>query len=170
MNQTNRINRRILASEVRVIGEDGEQIGILRTDKAIQLAEEQNLDLVEVSPKAVPPVCRIMDYGRFKYEQSKKAKEERKRQTVVKLKEVNLRPKTDEHDVDFKVDHIKRFLSEGNKVKLSVVFKGREISHPDQGRKILERVVKEVAQEGVIEQMPIMEGKRMLMILAPKPL
>jgi len=170
LNQTNRINRRILASEVRVIGEDGEQIGILRTDKAIQLAEEQNLDLVEVSPKAVPPVCRIMDYGRFKYEQSKKAKEERKRQTVVKLKEVNLRPKTDEHDVDFKVDHIKRFLSEGNKVKLSVVFKGREISHPDQGRKILERVVKEVAQEGVIEQMPIMEGKRMLMILAPKPL
>src|SRR6185436_15804692 len=110
-------------------------------------------DLVEVSPKAVPPVCRIMDYGRFKYEQSKKTKAARKHQTVVKLKEVKLRPKTDDHDLDFKVDHIKRFLGEGNKVKLVVVFRGREITHPDQGRKVLERVVHEVSQEGVIEQM-----------------
>jgi translation initiation factor IF-3 len=152
-----------------VIGADGEQLGILRVEEALRSAEEQNLDLVEVSPKAVPPVCRIMDYGRFKYEQSKKTKAAKKHQTIVKLKEVKLRPKTDDHDFNFKMDHIKRFLQEGNKVKLVVVFRGREITHPEQGRKVLERVVQEVKEDGAVEQMPMMEGRRMLMIIGPRP-
>jgi translation initiation factor IF-3 len=152
-----------------VIGADGEQLGILRVEEALRSAEEQNLDLVEVSPKAVPPVCRIMDYGRFKYEQSKKTKAAKKHQTIVKLKEVKLRPKTDDHDFNFKMDHIKRFLQEGNKVKLVVVFRGREITHPEQGRKVLERVVQDVKEEGAVEQMPMMEGRRMLMIIGPRP-
>ena len=154
--------------EVRVIGADGAQLGILPTDQALRSAEEAGLDLVEVSPKAVPPVCRIMDYGKFKYEQSKQQAKAKKHQSTVILKEIKFRPKTDDHDFDFKVKHIRRFLGEGNKSKLVIIFRGREIVHPETGQDMLKAVFAAVSDIAVIEQNPIMEGRRMLMILAPK--
>ncbi len=154
--------------EVRVIGSDGSQVGILQTHEAMRMAEDQGLDLVEVSPRAVPPVCRIMDYGRFKYQESKKEKASRKHQSTVVLKEVKFRPKTDTHDLDFKLKHIRRFLGEGNKVRLMIVFRGREIVHPETGHAVLELVSKEVAEVSVIEQKPSMEGRRMVMVLGPR--
>jgi translation initiation factor IF-3 len=154
--------------EVRVIGGDGSQIGILPTHEALRMAEDQGLDLVEVSPRAIPPVCRIMDFGRFKYQESKKEKASRKHQSTVVLKEVKFRPKTDTHDLDFKLKHIRRFLSEGNKVRLMIVFRGREIVHPETGQAVLDVVSKEVAEISVIEQKPSMEGRRMVMVLGPR--
>ena len=127
------MGRRIRVPEVRVINGDGEQIGIITTQEALRLAEEQGLELVEVNPRAAPPVCKIMDFGKFKYETSKKEKASRKHQSTIVLKEIKLRPKTDDHDLDFKVKHIRRFLSEGNKCKLVTVFRGREIVHPEMG-------------------------------------
>jgi len=163
-----RVNRRIRVPEVRVIGADGAQLGVLRTEEALRIAEEGGHDLVEVSPKAMPPVCKIMDYGKFKYENSKKTKEARKHQSTVILKEVKFRPKTDDHDFDFKVKHIRRFLLEGNKAKLAVIFRGREIVHPETGQDVLKRVVAATSDIAQVEQMPMMEGRRMLMIIAPR--
>jgi translation initiation factor IF-3 len=140
----------------------------LPTHEALRIAEEGGLDLVEVSPKAFPPVCKIMDYGKFKYEDSKKKKEARKHQTVVMLKEVKFRPKTDDHDLDFKLKHIRRFLLEGNKAKLVIVFRGREIVHPETGRAMLDRVIQALTDIAVVEQIPLMEGRRMAMVIAPK--
>jgi translation initiation factor IF-3 len=162
-----RVNRRIRAREVRVIDPDGNQLGIIPLDEALKTAMEMDLDLVEVATKSDPPVCRIMDYGKFKYEQSKKSQESRKKQTIIHLKEIKLRPKTDDHDFQFKVRHMERFLKEGNKVKVSMIFRGREIMHPDIGEKILKRVIDFTKEFGVVEQAPKREGRAMNMILAP---
>ncbi|HJZ86784.1 MAG TPA: translation initiation factor IF-3 [Polyangia bacterium] len=164
-----RVNRRIRVPEVRVIGADGTQLGVMATQEALRQAEDSGLDLVEVSPKAMPPVCRIMDYGKFKYETAKKQKQARKHQTVVIMKEVKFRPKTEEHDLDFKVRAIRRFLEEGNKARLVIVFRGREIVHPETGQAVLQRVVQRVADVASVEQIAMMEGRRMSMVIGPKP-
>jgi translation initiation factor IF-3 len=134
----------------------------------MRLAEEQGLELVEVNPRAAPPVCKIMDFGKFKYETSKKEKASRKHQSTILLKEIKLRPKTDDHDLDFKVKHIRRFLSEGNKCKLVTVFRGREIVHPETGQAMLDTVMKMVADIATVEQRAMMEGRRMVMVIGPK--
>jgi translation initiation factor IF-3 len=162
------VGRRIRVPEVRVIGADGAQIGVIPTHEALKLAEEAGFELVEVNPRAAPPVCKIMDFGKFKYETSKKEKASRKHQTTVVLKEIKLRPKTDEHDFDFKVKHIRRFLGEGNKCKLVIVFRGREIVHPETGQAMLDSVVKTVGDVAMVEQRPMMEGRRMVMIIGPR--
>ena len=154
--------------EVRVIGADGAQVGVIPTQEALKLAEDAGLELVEVNPRAVPPVCKIMDFGKFKYETSKKEKASRKHQSTIVLKEIKLRPKTDEHDFDFKVKHIRRFLAEGNKCKLVIVFRGREIVHPETGQAMLDQVVKSVGDVAMIEQRPMMEGRRMVMVIGPR--
>jgi len=163
-----RVGRRIRVPEVRVIGADGGQVGIIPTHEAMRLAEEAGLELVEVNPRAVPPVCKIMDFGKFKYETSKKEKESRKHQSTIVLKEIKLRPKTDEHDLDFKVKHIRRFLSEGNKCKLVVVFRGREIVHPETGQAMLDSVIRLSQDIAMIEQKAMMEGRRMVMVIGPR--
>jgi len=160
-----RVNRHIKAREVRVIDPDGNQLGIMPLDEALNSALEMDLDLVEVATKSDPPVCRIMDYGKFKYQQSKKSQESRKKQVVIHLKEIKLRPKTDEHDFQFKIRHMERFLKEGNKVKVSMIFRGREIMHPDIGEKILQRVIEFTKELGIVEQAPKKEGRAMNMIL-----
>src|SRR5438309_10197405 len=160
-----RVNERIRIREVRVIGEEGEQLGIMPTAEALQMARERGLDLVEVAPNAVPPVARLLDYGRFKYEQEKKDREARKNQKIVLLKEVRLRPKTDEHDVDFKTKRIERFIEEGDKVKVTLRFRAREMAHPNLGRQLLEEVADRVKNVAVVERMPLMEGNTMTMIL-----
>jgi len=136
--------------------------------KALDLAAEEELDLVEVAPSANPPVCKIMDYGKFKYQQSKRVQEAKKKQTVIQVKEVKVRPKTDEHDLQVKIRHIRRFLGQKDKAKVTIVFRGREIAYTDQGMKILERIEEDLKEEAVIEQHPKMEGRNMVMILAPK--
>jgi translation initiation factor IF-3 len=151
-----------------VIGADGSQVGIMQTHEALRLAEEQGLELVEVNPRAQPPVCRVMDFGKFKYETSKKEKASRKHQSTVVVKEIKLRPKTDDHDLDFKLKHIRRFLGEGNKCKLAIVFRGREIVHPETGQAMLDTVVKAITDIAMIEQRPVMEGRRMVMLVGPK--
>ncbi len=163
-----RVNYGIRVKEVRVISSEGEQLGILQTREAIRKAEELGLDLVEVAPTANPPVCRIMDFGKYKYEMSKKAHESRKHQTVILIKEIKLRPRTDEHDIQFKVNNVKRFLADGNKVKVSIMFRGREMAHPEQGRALLDRIVKELENEAVIEQHPRMEGRNMYIMMGAK--
>ena len=163
-----RVNHRIRIPRVRVIGPDGTQVGILETADALRMAREEGLDLVEISPKAVPPVCKIMDYGRFKYEMAKKEREERAKRTVIEVKEMKFRPKTDDHDFDFKVKHIREFLQDGNKAKLVIQFRGREIVHPEVGQQVLKRVVETLSDVAQVEQAPMMEGRRMLMIIGPK--
>ncbi len=164
-----RINERIRISEVRVIGADGEMLGVLETRDALRMARERDLDLVEVSPKAVPPVCRIMDFGKYKYEEAKKARETKKKQTVVEVKEIKLRPKTDDHDIDFKAKAIRRFVEEGNKVKLTVRFRGREITHPEMADRQVKLMTQLVADVAIVETTSRMEGRQMVAILAPKP-
>jgi translation initiation factor IF-3 len=159
----------IKAREVRVIASEGEQLGVLLLRDALQRAEEAGLDLVEVAPTAVPPVCRIMDFGKYKYEMNKKAHESKKHQTVIAVKEVKLRPRTDDHDVQFKTNNIKRFLEGGDKVKVSIMFRGREMAHPQQGRVLLERIVNDLQAVAIVEQMPRMEGRNMFLMLAAKP-
>jgi len=166
---TTRINHLIKAREVRVIASEGEQLGVLLLRDALQRAEEAGLDLVEVAPTAVPPVCRIMDFGKYKYEMNKKAHESKKHQTVIAVKEVKLRPRTDDHDVQFKTNNIKRFLEGGDKVKVSIMFRGREMAHPQQGRTLLERIVNDLQAVAIVEQMPRMEGRNMFLMLAAKP-
>jgi len=162
------INLEIRAPEVRVIDGEGKQLGILSVKEAIRIAQEQGLDLVEVAPGAAPPVCRIMNYGKYKYQQNKRSQEAKKHQTVIQVKEVKLRPRTEDHDFQFKLAHVKRFLSEGDKVKISLLFRGREIAHPEFGRDMLNRILKEVKDQTVLEQAPRLEGRNMVMILAPK--
>jgi translation initiation factor IF-3 len=152
-----------------VIDADGSQLGIMQTQDAMRRAEEQSLQLVEVNQKANPPVCKIMDYGKFKYETAKRERETKKTRKSQELKEVKFRPKTHDHDFDFKVKHARRFLEDNNKVRLLVQFRGREITHPETGRDVLNRVVKAVVDLATVIQMPNMEGNRMSMILAPKP-
>ena len=163
-----RINHRIRVPEIRVILEE-EQLGIMPTHEALRLAEERGLDLVEISPRAFPPVCRIMDYGKYKYEEAKKKQQARKRASTVETKEIKFRPKTEEHDMDFKVKHVRRFLEEGNKVRLAVVFRGREITHPQTGLNVLHRVVERCADIATVEANNTMEGRRMIMVISPKP-
>lgn len=163
-----RINHRIRVPEVRVIADD-EQLGVMPTHEALRLAEEKGLDLVEISPRAFPPVCRIMDYGKYKYEEAKKKQQARKRASTVETKEIKFRPKTEEHDMAFKVKHVRRFLESGNKVRLAVVFRGREITHPQTGMAVLNRIVELCNDIAVVEATPNMEGRRMIMVIAPKP-
>ncbi len=163
-----RINDRIRIKEVRVISPDGTQLGILPIEQALQTAYSQNLDLVEVAPEARPPVCRIMDYGKYRYEQSKKAREARKKQTIIELKEIKLRPKTEEHDFQFKARHAERFLKEGNKAKITMMFRGREMIRMDRGKALLNRFVETLKDVAVVEQAPKIEGRNMTLILAPK--
>jgi translation initiation factor IF-3 len=164
-----RVNDRIRIKEVRVISQDGTQLGIMPIEQALQTAYSQNLDLVEVAPEARPPVCRIMDYGKYRYEQSKKAREARKKQTIIELKEIKLRPKTEEHDFKFKARHAERFLKEGNKAKVTMMFRGREMIRMDRGKALLNRFVEVLKDVAVVEQAPKIEGRNMTMILAPKP-
>jgi len=163
-----RINHRIRAQEVRVLYE-GDQLGVMPTHQALRVAEDKGFDLVEISPGAAPPVCRIMDYGKFKYEEAKKKQQQRKSQTTFETKEIKFRPKTDEHDMDFKVKHIRRFLEEGNKVRLAVVFRGREMAHPQTGKAVLDRVVDRCTDIASVEVTPNLDGRRMIMLVAPKP-
>lgn len=163
-----RVNRQIRISPLRVIAADGSQLGILEVDKALAIAEEQGLDLVEVAPLARPPVVRIMDYGKFKFEQAKQARVAKKKQHVIQLKEVKYRPGIDEHDFETKTRHARRFLEEGNKVKVTLMFRGRQITHPELGRAVVSRVAQELADIGKIESDARLEGKAMTMILTPK--
>lgn len=161
------MNKKIRAREVRVINHEGIQLGIMQIDDALAASDNEGLDLVEVSPTASPPVCRIMDYGKYKYEQKKKANEAKKSQHMTVLKEVKFRPSTSIHDFDFKLNNVKRFLKEGNKAKVTITFRGRQIAYPDRGRKILGRIAEATQEEGVVEQHPKFEGRNMTMIIAP---
>ena len=163
-----RRNELIHAREVRVIGAEGEQLGILQRNEAIAMAREIGCDLVEVSSNATTPVCRIMDYGKFKYEQQKKKQDAKKRQAVVQVKEIKVRPKTDEHDYETKLKHIRSFLEDGDRCKVTVFFRGREIVHKDRGIEILERIVKDLEDVGKVEQEPRAEGRTLQMLVVPK--
>lgn len=162
------INEEIRVKEVRLIGPDGEQLGIKPTREALQMAADANLDLVNVAPTAKPPVCRIMDYGKFRYEQQKREKEARKNQKVVDVKEIRLSATIDEHDFQTKLRNAIKFLKDGDKVKASVRFRGREIAHADIGKKVLERMAAETAEFSNVERAPKLEGRSMIMILSPK--
>jgi translation initiation factor IF-3 len=153
---------------VRLIDEDGSQLGITPVEEALRIAEDRGLDLVEVAPNARPPVCRIMDYGKYKYEESKKQKKAQKKQHIIQIKEIKLRPKTEEHDFQFKLRHARKFLEERNKVKFTLIFRGRELQHKDRGQRLLEKVAGEVEDIGVIENGPKLEGRNMIMIVAPR--
>ncbi len=168
-NRDARTNRRIKAREVRVIGPEGEQLGVLPIEQALARAQELGMDLVEVSPMAKPPVCKIMDYGKFKYLEKKKQNEAKKKQVVVQLKEVKLRPRTEEHDYDVKLKKVREFLGEANKARITVMFRGREMSHKELGQKVLQRVIEDLRDVAVIEAAPRVEGRQMFMILAPNP-
>lgn len=163
-----RINQKIRAPKLRVIAPDGEQLGIMDTSDALRKSEEFGLDLVEVAPNSDPPVCRIMDYGKYRYEESKKEHERRKKQATVTLKEIKLRPKTEEHDLVYKVKRLQEFIGEDCKVKVTVMFRGREITHPEQARVLLDKVLEIVGDSIVVEQPPKFEGRNMTMVLGPK--
>ncbi|HEX5438587.1 MAG TPA: translation initiation factor IF-3 [Gemmatimonadaceae bacterium] len=163
-----RVNRQIRISPLRVIAPDGSQMGILDLDSALAAAETQGLDLVEVAPMARPPVVRIMDYGKFKFDQAKLARQAKKKQHVIHLKEVKYRPGIDDHDFETKTRHARRFLADGNKVKVTMMFRGRQVAHPELGKDVLDRVSGELADVGKVETDPKLEGKNMTMILAPR--
>ncbi|WP_126379843.1 translation initiation factor IF-3 [Desulfovibrio ferrophilus] len=162
-----RCNRQIRVREVRVIGADGEQAGIMATQDALQMAMDLGLDLVEVAPNSRPPVCKIMDYGRYKYQLQKKQQEARRKQSTVQIKEIKVRPKTDDHDFNTKLKHVLRFLEGGDRVKVTVFFRGREIVHKDRGMMILQRMVEAVGDLAKVEQQPRSEGRTMSLLLAP---
>jgi translation initiation factor IF-3 len=162
-----RVNERIRAPEIRLIGADGENIGVITPDKAMQLAEEAGLDLVEISPNATPPVAKIMDFGKYKYETQKKESEARKKQKVIEIKEIKFRPNTDTHDYDVKMRSVMKFLQGGDKVKITLRFRGREMAHAELGRKLLERVAEDVTEFGKIEAIPRLEGRQMVMMINP---
>ncbi len=151
-----------------MIGPDGEQVGIVSLDEALDYADRLNLDLVEVAPMADPPVCKVMDYGKYRYEQEQKAKEARKRQTIINIKEIKLRPKIDDHDFETKKGHVQRFLKKGDKVKLTIMFRGRELVHPHLGEKLLRRMAEDLAEIAEIESEPSLDGRNMVMMLAPR--
>ncbi|HXH10006.1 MAG TPA: translation initiation factor IF-3 [Alphaproteobacteria bacterium] len=163
-----RANRMIRAREVRVIGPEGEHLGILPMEEALAMATAQGLDLVEVSPDAEPPVCKIIDYGKFRYQQDKRSREAKKRQRVIHIKEVRMRPKTEENDYQVKSRQIRRFLEEGNKAKVSMRFRGREYEHVQLGQQKLERLIQEMQDVATVEQPPHMEGRIITLVLAPK--
>ncbi|MCA3594871.1 MAG: translation initiation factor IF-3 [Methylobacterium sp.] len=163
-----RINRDIRVREVQVIDADGSNKGVLNVFDAIQIAEEQGLDLVEVAPNATPPVCKIMDYGRFRFQEQKKAAEARKKQKVIEIKEIKLRPAIDDHDYGVKMKAMKGFFEEGNKVKITLRFRGREMAHQDIGMKVLDRVKLDIVDIAKVEQEPSFEGRQVVMVLAPK--
>jgi translation initiation factor IF-3 len=162
-----RINERIRVPEVRLVGAAGEQIGIVSIDDALRLALEADLDLVEVAPEAKPPVCKIMDYGKFKYEAAVKAREARKNQVNTVIKEMKLRPKIDSHDYDTKKGHVERFLAQGDKVKITIMFRGREQSRPELGYKLLQKLAEDLGESAVVESSPLQDGRNMTMVLAP---
>jgi translation initiation factor IF-3 len=162
------INKNIRAKEVRVIDPDGEQLGVVPTYKALAIAGDHGLDLVEVSPNANPPVCKIMDYGRYKYEQTKKQQEAKKKQSTFQVKEIKIRPKTGEHDLNTKLNHIRRFIDKKDKVKVTVIFRGREITLSNRGRELLQLIAERAEEFASVEQSPKFEGRSMTMVLAPK--
>ena len=162
-----RVNERIRIREVRLIDEEGNQIGVIPTRDALEMARERGLDLVEVAPNAMPPVCRLMDYGKFRYEQTKKERDSRKHQHVIELKEVRIRPKIDDHDLETKGRQAAKFLDHGDKVKLSVLFRGREMAHPEIGRGLLDSLIQMLQPHGTVEQSPRLEGRTMTSILNP---
>ena len=163
-----RINHWIRVLEVKVVDEHGKMLGTFPTSEALQIAKNKSLDLVEVSPKMRPPICRIMDFGRYKYEEKKKQSKAKKRQIQIDLKEIKLRPKTDNHDLDFKVKHIRRFLNDGHKVKLTVRFRGREITHPEAAERQIHTILDLVQDEGMLESGPKMEGRAMTALIFAK--
>jgi translation initiation factor IF-3 len=162
------VNERIRVREIRVIDDTGGQIGIMPPQQALALAREKGLDLVEISPTANPPVCRIMDYGKFQYLEQKRQRQAKKHQKIIEVKEIKFRPKVDEHDYQFKKKHIERFLEDGDKVKATIFFRGREMAHPEIGRRILERLIDDLAEVATPENMPRQEGNQMHTILAQK--
>ncbi|MBA3301336.1 MAG: translation initiation factor IF-3 [Thermoleophilaceae bacterium] len=162
-----RVNERIRVPEVRVIGEDGEQIGVLKRDDALKLAQERDLDLVEIAAEAKPPVCKILDYSKWKYQQEQKAKEARKHQQQVTIREMKMRPKIAVHDYETKKGHVERFLKQGAKVKITIMFRGREMTHPERGENLLMRLAEDVAEIGVVESRPNQDGRNMTMLLGP---
>jgi translation initiation factor IF-3 len=163
-----RVNRQIRISPVRVVTAEGEQLGVLPVDEALAAAMERGLDLVEVAPTARPPVVKIMDYGKFKFEEAKAARAAKKKQHVIHLKEVKYRPGIDDHDFDFKTRHAREFLGDGNKVKVTMMFRGRQMAHPELGRAVLDRVAAELEDVAKIEQPAKQDGRNMIMVLAPK--
>jgi translation initiation factor IF-3 len=162
-----RTNERIRVPEVRVIDDAGNQIGVMKTPDALKLAQERELDLVEVAPEASPPVCRILDYSKYKYEQAQKQKQARKHQQQITVREIKFRPKIAEHDYDTKKHHVERFLLHKDKVKITIMFRGREVTHPERGTAILDRLAEELSELGVVEQRPMQEGRNMIMLMAP---
>ena len=163
------MNERIRVREIRVIDDTGQQLGIMPPQQALVIARQRGLDLVEVAPSAVPPVCRIMDFGKYQYQEQKRAREAKKHQKIIDVKEIKFRPKVDEHDYQFKKKHIERFLNDGDKVKATVFFRGREIAHPEIGRRILERLVEELGDLAIIEAPPRLEGNQMHTIFGRRP-
>jgi translation initiation factor IF-3 len=162
-----RINDRIRVPEVRLIGEDGKQIGVVKTEEALAYAQERDLDLVEVAPDARPPVCRVLDYSKYKYEQAQKQKAARKHQQQITIREIKFRPKIAQKDYDTKKGHVARFLRNKDKVKITIMFRGREVTHPERGTALLERLADELSDIGVVEQQAIQDGRNMTMLLAP---
>jgi translation initiation factor IF-3 len=163
-----RVNGRIRAPEIRLIGAEGENLGVVEPRRALELAEQAGLDLVEISPNATPPVCKIMDFGKFKYETQKREAEARKKQKVIEIKEIKFRPGTDKHDYDVKMRSVMKFLEEGDKVKITLRFRGREMAHQELGLELLNRVAADVQEVAKIENMPKLEGRQMVMMIAPK--
>ncbi|WP_091910899.1 translation initiation factor IF-3 [Chitinasiproducens palmae] len=166
--KSNRMNGEIHAPEVRLVGVDGEPIGIVKLAEAFRYAEQADVDLVEIAPQAVPPVCRLMDYGKFKYQESKKAHDAKLKQKIVQLKEVKFRPGTDDGDYGVKLRNLTRFLEEGDKAKITLRFRGREMAHQEIGMRMLERLRTDLEEYGQVEQMPKMEGRQMVMVMGPK--
>ncbi len=162
-----RVNDRITAAEIRLIGAEGENVGVVTPGRAMEMADDAGLDLVEISPNANPPVCKIMDFGKFKYETQKKEAEARKKQKIIEVKEVKFRPNTDVHDYDVKMRNVLKFLENGDKVKVTLRFRGREMAHQDLGRDLLNRVAADVEEIGKVENMPKMEGRQMVMMIGP---
>ena len=164
----NRINGEITAPEVRLIGVDGEQLGIIKLAEAVRLSEQNDVDLVEIAPNAQPPVCRLMDYGKFKYQEQKRQHEAKLKQKIIQVKEVKFRPGTDEGDYQVKLRNLRRFLEEGDKAKVTLRFRGREMAHQELGMRVLERVRDDLLEISAVEAMPKLEGRQMVMVLAPK--
>ena len=163
-----RVNRAITAPTVRLVDHDGSQIGIIPIEKALEFAERRDLDLVEVAPNANPPVCRVMDYGKYRYQQSKKMQEAKKKQTIIQVKEIKFRPRTNDHDLEHKMRSIYKFLKNGDKIKITVRFRGRELSHTELASQLLEKIKEAIGDLGVIEQEPRMDGRLMVMMVAPR--
>lgn len=162
-----RVNDRVRATEIRLIGAEGENVGVVSPLEGMRLADEAGLDLVEISPNALPPVCKIMDFGKFKYEQQKRESEARKKQKIIEIKEVKFRPNTDTHDYSVKMRNVFKFLENGDKVKVTLRFRGREMAHQNLGRELLERVAEDTKEVGKVENFPKMEGRQMIMLIGP---